>query len=478
MTFTSFEFVVLFLILLLLRIGFRASGGAKWLLLVASLAFYISWSVPCVFLILFTALLDYEIGRRLGTTSDPSARRRLLMLSLICSLGLLGFFKYTNFLLENLSLGLNVLGFKVQPLRYNIVLPPGISFYTFASLSYVFDVYYQRIPVCPSARDYTLFVTFFPKLLSGPIVRAGELLPQFKHLARATAEDVEIGLSYCLMGAVKKLVIADQVAPHINLIFAAPTQYDGLTLLMGLLGYTVQIYCDFSGYSDMAIGFARVLGFRFPENFQMPLSAASITEFWRRWHITLSRWFRDYVFLPLEMATRANPHPKLRVSTNIMVMMLLVGLWHGPSWNYVIFGGIHGLALVTHKIWTGWSPLNGRKMGPVLRFGCAVGAHVITLVAVLLGFLFFRAQSFSDAISYLHRLLSWAADGTRLSSPQILSAVSAVFFVHLLVGKDRNLALELPQKAVPYRVLGYASLITLLAMLGMTGASPFIYFQF
>jgi alginate O-acetyltransferase complex protein AlgI len=247
---------------------------------------------------------------------------------------------------------------------------------------------------------------------------------------------------------------------------------------MGLLGYTVQIYCDFSGYSDMAIGVARILGFRFPENFQMPLSAVSITEFWRRWHITLSKWFRDYVFLPLEMLTRANPHPALRVSVNIMVMMLLVGLWHGPSWNYVIFGGIHGLALVLHKVWTTLDPLASVKKQPVFRFVWSFGARLLTLGVVLLGFVFFRAQSFSDATTYLNRLLLWVPSGARLSSPHILCAVVAVFLVHLLVSKDRNLILELSQKSPAPRILGYASLLLLLALLGATDASPFIYFQF
>jgi len=478
MIFTSFEFIAFFLAVLLLRSLLRRASSDKWLLVVASICFYISWSLPCVVLILLTSVVDYSIGRKLGQTTVPASRRRLLLTSLVVNLGLLGFFKYTNFLLENLCLGLNTVGFRVQPLHYNIILPPGISFYTFASMSYVVDVYYERIPVCRSARDYTLFITFFPKLLSGPIVRAGELLPQFKERVRATAEDVEIGLNYCLMGAVKKLVVADQVAPHINLIFSAPTQYDGMTLLMGLLGYTAQIYCDFSGYSDMAIGFARILGFRFPENFQMPLSAASITEFWRRWHMTLSKWFRDYVFLPLEMATRANPYPTLRISINLILMMLLVGLWHGASWNFVVLGGIHGVALVIHKAWTVWGLLNSVKKQRAFQFVWKFGAHLLTLGVVLLGFVFFRAQSFSDAITYLSRLLSWAHGGTRLNSPHILGAVVAVLLVHLRVGKDRNLALELPQKSLGLRILGNASLVLLLVLLGATDARPFIYFQF
>jgi alginate O-acetyltransferase complex protein AlgI len=251
-----------------------------------------------------------------------------------------------------------------------------------------------------------------------------------------------------------------------------------VTLLIGALGYTVQLYCDFSGYSDMAIGCGRILGFRFPENFQMPYSSRNITEFWRRWHITLSKWFRDYLFLPLEIASRANPYPTLRVSVNMMLTMLLCGLWHGASWNFVIWGGIHGGALASHKVWTAWNPLAALKNQRVFQSMGALFSHLLTLGVVVLSMVFFRAQSFSDAASYLSRMLSWAHDGTRLLSPYILAAVVAVFLVHLLVGKDRNLALELPQMSLVPRILGYASLLLVLVALGATDASAFIYFQF
>jgi alginate O-acetyltransferase complex protein AlgI len=476
--FTSFEFVLFFALVVLVRSCLRSLSAEKWFLLAASFAFYLSWSVPCVLLILFTSLADFSIGRKLGQTAVPNARKRLLLLSVAVNLGLLGFFKYSNFFLENLCAVLNVLGWKIGSLNYNIPLPPAISFFTFASLSYVMDVYYERIPACPSARDYTLFVTFFPKLLSGPIMRAGEFLPQLNARPRITAEDLEIGLSYFLIGAVKKLVIADQVASHVSLIFSAPAQYDGLTLLMGLLGYTAQVYCDFSGYSDMAIGCGRMLGFRLPENFQLPYSSASITEFWRRWHITLSRWFRDYLFLPLELATRDNPNPTFRVARNMTLTMLLCGLWHGASWNFVIWGGIHGGALAAHKAWTSWDPLAALKHRPAFQRMWGGCSHLLTLGVVVLSMVFFRAQSFSDAAAYLKRLLSWSHSGTRLNSPYILAAVVGVFVVHLLVRKDRNLALELPQMPMVQRIAGYATLLVLLVLLGATDSSPFIYFKF
>jgi alginate O-acetyltransferase complex protein AlgI len=478
MNFTSFEFVLFFALVVGVRRCLRNFSAEKWFLLVASLAFYLSWSVPCVVFILFTSLADFFITQKMGRTPHPGSRRRLLVISLVFNLGLLGFFKYANFFLENLSATLNVLGWHVGPLHYNIILPPAISYYTFASLSYVLDVYYERMPVCRSARDYTLFITFFPKLLSGPIVRARELLPQFQDRVRATTEDIEVGLAYFMIGAVKKLVIADQIAPHVNLIFSAPGQYDGLTLLTGVMGYAVQLYCDFSGYSDMAIGCARVLGFRFPDNFKMPYSSRSITEFWRRWHITLSFWFRDYLFMPLEIATRSNPRPLLRASINMMATMLLVGLWHGPSWNYVIFGGIHGAALVIHNVWTKRKPQGSPKPGPGNQFLQNMCSHFLTLGVILLAFVFFRAQSVADAFSCLGRMVSWSHGGTRLISPYILAAIAVVFLVHLFVKKDRNLAEELPQRSPVLRTLGYASLLLLLVVLGATEASPFIYFQF
>ena len=478
MIFTSFEFILFFAVVVLIRLCLKNVGRDKWFLLLASVAFYVSWSLPCVVFIGLTALMDFSIARKLGQTTDAKLRKRLLLLSMTVSLGLLCFFKYSNFLLENISALLGLAGINLKLPHLNIVQPPAISFYTFASLGYVLDVYYERVPVCGSARDYSLFVTFFPKLLSGPIVRSGELISQFKERVCASAQDIEIGLSYVLIGAVQKLVIADQIAGPVAQTFASPQQFDAVTLLAGLLGYTVQIYCDFAGYSAMAIGFARILGFKLPENFQMPLSATSITDFWRRWHMTLSKWFRDYLFLPLEMATRNNPYPHLRVCTNIFLMMLLVGLWHGPSWNYVIFGGIHGIALVIHKLWTVWDPLKPWKKKLAVKIPVTICAHLLTLGVVFVGFVFFRAQTIGDAVLYLTRISSWADDGTRLNSPFILAAVAAVFVVHLLVRKDRNLALELPQKSLTLRIAGYSALLLLLVLLGATDASPFIYFQF
>jgi alginate O-acetyltransferase complex protein AlgI len=279
-------------------------------------------------------------------------------------------------------------------------------------------------------------------------------------------------------GAIKKLAIADQIAPHVNLIFAAPRQYDRLTVIEGLVGYALQIYCDFSGYSDMAIGCARILGFRFPQNFQMPFSSLSVTEFWRRWHITLSQWFRDYLFLPLEIATRGNPSPVLRVSLNMMVVMLLMGLWHGPSWNFVIFGGIHGLALAAHRIWITLDPLASLKESPIAQFCWSICARALTLSLIAFAFIFFRCPTFADASSYLSALFSPGHGGTRLVSPYILAAFGSVVFVHLLIPKDSNWVEEIVQKPLPTRILGYSCLLFVLVSFAATDGAAFIYLRF
>ena len=444
----------------------------------ACYCFYFTWSIPCSALLLLISLSDYYTGRQLGKTEDAVRRKWLLIGSLALNLGMLGFFKYSNFVLENVWFVLSALGLYFQRPQYQISVPPAISYFTFASMAYIFDVYYERITPSRSLKNYSLFISFFPKLLAGPIVRAGEFLPQLQQRVRASMAEIETGLCYFLLGVVKKLVISDQIAGHVNLIFSAPNQYDGLTLLQGLLGYGVQIYCDFSGYSDMAIGCALLLGFKFPENFQMPYSSVTITEFWRRWHITLSAWFRDYVFLPLEVARKSARNATLRACVNLMVTMLLCGLWHGASWNFVIWGGIHGASLAIHRAWTVWNPLPAIRNHAVFRFVWSLLSRLLTLAVIFLAWVFFRAASLADAVDYLSRMLLWKHDGLRLISPYIIPAVAAVFFIHLIVDKDRNWPQEITQRNVLVRIAAYATLVLLLSVLGATDAVPFIYFQF
>ena len=474
MIFTSFEYAIFFAAVLLIRSCLYNFGAEKWFLLFASYLFYMSWSIPCGFLILFTSLVDYFVGLGLGRIENAQKRKLLLIVSVVANLGVLAYFKYTNFLLDNVRWGASWLGFHLDRSHYDILLPAGISFFTFQSMTYTIETYRRNIKPCHSARDFLLFVAFFPQLLAGPINRAADLLPQFKERVRAKVADFEIGLVQFGIGAIKKLVISDQISPHVDLIFKSPGNYDGFTLLQGAIGYAIQIYCDFSGYSDMAIGSARMLGFRFMENFQMPYSSTTITEFWRRWHISLSTWLRDYLYIPLGGNRKGIP----RMYANIMITMLLGGLWHGASWNFVFWGGLHGISLAIHKAWMTLDPLSSLRSNAVLRSIGVFFSRLLTLSVVLVGWIFFRAESWGTATEYVTRLVTWNYDGIRLLSPYILPAAIGVFLVHLLVNKDRLWAHEIPLRPVPVRIMAYSCLTLLLACLAATDSAPFIYFQF
>ena len=474
MIFTSFEFLFFFVALLLVRSCIRNFSVEKWVLLVASYVFYMSWSIPYAFLIFCTSLVDFFVGIGLGRIEDLRRRKLLLVVSIAANLGVLGYFKYTNFILDNAwSLG-TWIGFNVTPWHLDLILPLGISFFTFQSMTYTIESYKGNIQCCRNLRDFLLFSSFFPQLLAGPINRAVNLLPQFKQHIHVTVLDFETGLAQFALGAVKKLVISDRVAPHVDLIFGAPSSYDGVTLLQGLLGYGVQIYCDFSGYSDMAIGSARMMGFRFMENFQMPYSAVNITEFWRRWHISLSTWFRDYVYVSLG----GNRKGSSRTYINLLVTMLLCGLWHGASWNFVFWGAVHGIALAVHRAWMAWDPLTSLKTLPGFDFLWTLFSRCLTLGVVFAGWIFFRAQSWSDATEYLSRLIMWPHDGIRYISPFIFPALVLMFLAHLIFHKDSNWAQEIPMQPIMLRLTHYMVLAILIALFAVTDAAPFIYFQF
>jgi alginate O-acetyltransferase complex protein AlgI len=472
--FTSFEFVLFFLVVLGVRSCLRSFNADKWFLLVASYVFYMSWSVPCGLLILGTSLTDYFVGVGLGRIENERKRKLLLVVSIVANLGVLAFFKYSNFFLTNASASLNCLGFEVPRWHFDILLPAGISFFTFQSMTYTIETYRRNLKPCHSPRDFLLFVAFFPQLLAGPINRAATLLPQFAQRMRATITEFESGLAQFAMGAVKKIVISDQISPHVDMIFASPQNYDAATLLLGVLGYAVQIYCDFSGYSDMAIGCARMMGFHFMENFQMPYSSLSITEFWRRWHISLSSWFRDYLYIPLGGSRKGTG----RTYVNLLATMLLCGLWHGASWNFVFWGGLHGVALAINRAWSLWNPLAAFAGNRFFQPAWKVFSRVLTLSVVLVGWVFFREHSWPAAWQYLSRIATWDHDGTRFASPYILAALAAVCFTHLLVPKDSNWCIDVVKRPVFVRSLAYGTLLFLIVCLGATDATPFIYFQF
>ena len=472
MIFTSFEFIAFFLLLLLVRSLVTNFTAEKWLLLIASWLFYMSWNPPFVLLLIFTSGLDFFAGRWMERSNNQRTRRLLLTLSLVANLGVLAYFKYTNFFLDTWHNLLGTVGIKFNPVLLNIILPAGISFFTFQSMSYTIDVYRRAIPACQSLRDFLLFVAFFPQLLAGPIVRAADLLPQFLQRRRAGWKDIESGLALFTLGAIKKLVISDQIAGHVDLVFTHPGNYDAISLLLAAIGFGLQIYCDFSGYSDMAIACARIMGYEFPINFRMPYSATSVTEFWRRWHISLSTWLRDYLYISLG----GNRRGPTRTHINLMLTMLLGGLWHGASWNFVIWGGLHGLGLILHKAWR--TMLGNRAQAMDASRLATFGGWLLTMSLVLTGWIFFRAVGFSDAITMLGRIVTWDTNGIRLLSPQIFMALAMVLGAHLCISKNGSWIAWIIEKPIPVRAIAYTILLMTILCLGARESAPFIYFQF
>lgn len=470
MIFSSFEFLVFFAAVLALRAGLRDLDREKRFLLLASWLFYMSWGPRFVLLIVFTSLVDWWIGRRLGEIDDPRSRRRLLVTSLLLNLGVLAFFKYTNFVVENGWLALRALGWEPDPVTLDILLPVGISFFTFQSMSYTIDVYRRQIPPCRSAVDLCLFVALFPQLVAGPIVRAADLLPQFRHRVRATPEDFERGLLLFGIGAFKKLVISDQISPYVDLAFGRPAAFGAAFLLQGLLGYAIQIYCDFSGYSDMAIGMGHLLGMRIPANFRAPYTASSVTEFWQRWHITLSQWFREYLFLPLSRALLrhgGSHHPDLTRAASLVITMTLIGLWHGPTLGFLAWGAYHGALLAAN------AQLFGGRGRPARPFG-----RVATTIAVLAGWVLFRSPSLGAAGGVYRALLGGNGWGP---PPMSLPGVTSAFVMLLLT---LAVLTNLPHDTVdlgprPDRIYATALAAALvLALMRMGEPTGFIYFQF
>ena len=472
MIFTSFEFIAFFIVLLLLRSLMTNFTAEKWLLLIASWLFYMSWNPPFVLLLIFTSGLDFYVGGWMEKSTSQRTRKLLLVSSLAANLGILAYFKYTNFFFATWHAMLGSIGIRFDPVLLNIILPAGISFFTFQSMSYTIDVYRREIPACKSLRDFLLFVAFFPQLVAGPIVRAADFLPQLLKRPRASWQDFESGLALFALGAIKKLVISDQIAGHVDLIFTHPGNYDALSLLLGAIGFGLQINCDFSGYSDMAIGCARMMGYDFCFNFKMPYSSTSVTEFWRRWHISLSTWLRDYLYISLG----GNRRGPTRTHINLMLTMLLGGLWHGASWNFVIWGGLHGLGLIVHKT---WRTLLGKR-AQVLdgsRFASLAG-WLLTMSLVLTGWIFFRATGFHDATTMLSRIATWDTGGIRLLSPQIFMALAMVAGAHLCVSKDANWIAWIIDRPMPVRTVAYTILLMTILCLGARESAPFIYFQF
>ncbi|MBD3220474.1 MBOAT family protein [bacterium] len=472
------SFVFFFFLLLVLPVFYllrRQQHRAVWLL-VASYVFYGYWDWRFCSLLLVSTVVDFLVGRAMHASEDPGRRKRLLWLSCSVNLGILGFFKYFNFFVDSIQATAASLGLGVDFLHLNIVLPVGISFYTFQTMSYTIDIYRRRLEPTDSWTDFALFVSFFPQLVAGPIERARNLLPQIARLGRPTRTQVEEGLTLLVLGYFKKVAVGDAAGRIVDHVFGQPDLYRSPELLAALVLFAVQIYADFSGYSNIARGLAKLLGLELMKNFEQPYLAANITEFWRRWHISLSSWLRDYLYISLGGNRRGDG----RTYVNLMTTMLLGGLWHGAAWTFVVWGGLHGLYLAAHKMILGERKVADRFVwrGPasLVRWVLSVAA---TNVLVLLTWLFFRATSFDQAWYFLDSFVHW--ETSALAGRFLGITLSFVGMVVLLdaleyFSRSHVWPLRLPRGVAAG--MGAAAMVVVLLYMATTEPMPFVYFQF
>lgn len=469
MLFSSGLFWVLFLIFLPVYAMLRSRRLQMVVYVVAfSLYFYYKSSAWFFMLLIITSVLDWCLSRIMSDTRKLWKRRLCLWLSIGMSLSILGFFKYANFFLWNWN---QMVEGNFQPL--DIILPVGISFYTFQSISYIVDVYKGRVSPTETWIEYLFFLSYFPALVAGPIVRADYFLPQIQNRDHASRQEMAAGLWLIILGLVKKAVVADYIAQYNDLIFASPTGYSGLESLMGVVGYVVQIYCDFSGYSDMAIGISAIMGFRLTQNFNFPYKSRNLTDFWRRWHISLSTWLRDYVYIPLG----GNRRGTLRTYVNNFLTMLVGGLWHGAAWKFIIWGGMHGVGLIVHKALRPWL-VKIPDTWPV-----KAASWTLTMAYVSFLFIFFRAASFEDAWLIIRNIfgnfdIAYLAPFVRVRYVWLIF-VAMIIAVHSLPTRWINAAGDWFVRA-PFgaKLAVFIVAVQLVVQFMSEDVMPFIYFQF
>jgi alginate O-acetyltransferase complex protein AlgI len=447
-----------------------------WLLVAASYTFYAFWSKQLALLVAATTVMDYLLARGMDATPTRWKRRLLLAASLGVNLGLLCYFKYANFFLDALRESLHACGGTANVPLLEVIIPFGISFYTFEAISYTLDVYARRIPAERNLPNFMLFILFFPHLVAGPIVRAKDFLPQAGRPKRWSWPRMQLGVEYFLMGLFKKMVIADSMALYSDAVFgeaADPSQLSRSAVWVGVIAFAVRIYCDFSGYSDMALGSAYMLGYKLTINFRMPYLSKNVAEFWRRWHISPSSWLRDYLFIPLG----GSKGGRWKTCRNLMITMLLGGLWHGANWSFVVWGGLHGLLLVGHRLFRDFAAARPRLDALLQTWAGALFRMALTFFCVCLCWVFFQ-PSLERALAILGRLFA-PVSGARLPvSPERFRLFLAVLVAaHLLV--TAGLWLRLARR-LPAPLLGacYALVLTLSLLLSPDTSKTFIYFQF
>ncbi len=481
MLFNSFQFLFFFVLVWLLFLVTRGTAR-KIILLVASYYFYMCWSTRYIWVIWGITLIDYVAGLQIEKAEQPARRRLYLGISLFCNLGLLVLFKYFNFLTGSFRAASHLFGLRYDPPLLAILLPVGLSFHTFQAMSYTIEVYRRRVPAEKRLLEYALYVAFFPQMVAGPIERPYELLPQFHREPRVSWEGVRSGMVQALWGLFKKMVLADNVADFVKLIYDTPRHFNGAALLVATLLFSIQIYCDFSGYTDIALGLARMMGYELRVNFMQPYFSRSVGEFWRRWHISLSTWFRDYVYIPLG----GNRVKLPRHYANLMITFVVSGLWHGANWTFVAWGFLHGMYLIAAETSAPFAARLGRMLGldrvPRLVNCCKT---VFTFSLVTLAWIFFRANTLSDAwfiaghllpLGKLDLLLLKVGGFSRATAPFLLLAIVAMFVVDWWIAHPAQVP-QLWSRPV-FRALAYNACIYAIVFFGYFGHRDFIYFQF
>jgi alginate O-acetyltransferase complex protein AlgI len=479
----SFASLVFFLFLPVVFCVHWLVPHRKWqnsVLLVASYIFYGWWDWRFCFLMIGSSLLDYWAGILLDGESAQRRRKTILIAALSANLVILGFFKYYNFFSDSLTTALGMAGVPISAWTLKIILPVGISFYTFQTMSYTLDIYLRRFEPMRNVVDYLTFVSFFPQLVAGPIERATNLLPQFYKARSFSLEEAREGCRFILWGLAKKLVVADNLAPIVNSAFSAHESVSGAALFLGTICFAFQIYCDFSAYSDMAVGSAKLFGIQLMRNFAYPYFSQSLTEFWRRWHISLSTWFRDYIYIPLG-GNRVSPAKHYR---NLFIVALVSGLWHGAAWHFVIWGVLHGLFLVGERALgiagepsSSASRREPRQLAKVLRI-------LRTFALVCLAWIFFRV----DTVPQGFRVVTKIATGLVQPSfyPELLSLVELSVGLPILVAfvliewlnKNSWNTMALAEKPLLVRWSAYTLLFWFILLFGTEQTQTFIYFAF
>lgn len=492
MLFNSIEFLIFLPIVFALywMVGSKRLTAQNIILLVSSYVFYGWWDWRFLSLIAISSVLDFFIGKKLGTTHNPKTRKALLTSSLIVNLGLLGVFKYYNWFMDSLVASCSVLGIELEFTTLSIVLPVGISFYTFQTLSYTIDVYRERIKPSNDMLAFLTFVSFFPQLVAGPIERAVNLLPQFRHKREFNYKVAVDGCRQILWGFFKKIAIADNCAIHVNEIFENYTEQSGPTLILGAFLFALQIYGDFSGYSDIAIGAARLFGVNLMRNFNFPYFSRDIAEFWRRWHISLSTWFKDYLYIPLG-GSRGGKWMRIR---NTFAIFLVSGLWHGANWTFVVWGGLNALyflpLLLIDKNRSNLDTVANGRWLPNIRETIQMG---VTFALTLLAWIYFRAENVWQGTDYIIHLFSDLYSKAAIISTYNFVYWQGVYYVLAGIGlltlfewlaREQQHGLTLAKLEgsgvvkTAIRFSLYAILMVIIAVTMPNEASTFIYFQF